>query len=141
MPSVGGVITVYDNQEETHRCKDNAYSANKTVHAIEASEGDTQRTKAITFDVVDINYPYNAIFGRNTLVKFVTVIHQSYLCMKLPLAGGVVTVFGNQEEARRCGDNASSANKTVHAIETPKEDNSEDTQSGQNQKGCHQQST
>ena len=87
-------------------------------------EGDTQRTKAITFDVVDINYPYNAIFGRNTLVKFVTVIHQSYLCMKLPLAGGVVTVFGNQEEERRYEDNASSANKTVHAIETPKEDNS-----------------
>jgi len=27
-------------------------------------EGATQRTKAITFDVVDINYPYNAIFGR-----------------------------------------------------------------------------
>ena len=29
-------------------------------------EGATQRTEAITFDVVDINYPYNAIFGRNS---------------------------------------------------------------------------
>jgi len=38
-------------------------------------EGSTQRTKAITFDVVDINYPYNAIFGCNTLVKFAAVIH------------------------------------------------------------------
>ena len=28
-------------------------------------EGATQRTEAITFDVVDINYPYNAIFGRH----------------------------------------------------------------------------
>ena len=34
-------------------------------------EGATQRTEA----VVDINYPYNAIFGRNTLVKFAAVIH------------------------------------------------------------------
>ena len=85
-------------------------------------EGATQRTDAITFDVVDINYTYNAIFGSNTLVKFAVVIHQPYLCMKLPSAGGVVTVFGNQEEARRCEDNASSANKTVHAIETPEED-------------------
>ena len=58
-------------------------------------EGATQRTKAITFDVVDINYPYNAIFGCNTLVKFTAVIHQSYLCMKLPSAGGIITVFGN----------------------------------------------
>ena len=39
--------------------------------------------------------------------------------MKLPTAGGVVTVFGNQEEARRCEDNASLVNKNVHAIETP----------------------
>jgi hypothetical protein len=38
-------------------------------------EGAAQRTKAITFDVVDINYHYNAIFDRNTLVKFAVVIH------------------------------------------------------------------
>ena len=73
--------------------------------------------------MVDINYPYNAIFDRNTLVKFAAVIHQSYLCMKLPSAGGVITVFGNQEEARRCEDNASTANKNVHVIETLDEDN------------------
>ena len=36
---------------------------------------------------------------------------------------------------RRCKDNASSANKTVHAIETPEEDTSEDTQSSQKPKG------
>ena len=50
--------------------------------------------------MVDINYPYNAIFGRNTLVKFAAVIHQSYLSMTLPSAGGVITVFGNQEDAK-----------------------------------------
>ena len=58
-------------------------------------EGATQRTEAITFGLVDINYPYNAIFAHNTLVKFAAVIHQSYLYMKLPSAGGVATVFGN----------------------------------------------
>jgi len=89
--------------------------------------------------VVDINYPYNAIFGRNTLVNFAAVIHQPYLCMKMPSAGGVVTVFGNQEEAQRCEDNASSANKNVHTIETPEEDTeastSEDPQSTQRSEG------
>jgi len=86
-------------------------------------EGAGQRTEAITFDVVDINYPYNAIFGRNTLVRFAAVIHQSYLCMKLPTAGGIITVFGNQEEARRCEDNASTSDKNVHVIEAPNEVN------------------
>ena len=71
---------------------------------------------------MDINYPYNAIFDRNTLVKFAAVIHQPYLCMKIPSTGGVVTIYGNQEEARRCEDNAYSANKTVHAIEASEED-------------------
>ena len=39
------------------------------------SVGNTQRTEAITFNVVDINYPYNAIFGHNTIIKFAAVIH------------------------------------------------------------------
>jgi hypothetical protein len=85
-------------------------------------EGAAQRTESITFNVIDMNYPYNAIFGHNTLVKFAAVIHQSYLCMKLPSAGGIIIVFGNQEEARRCEDNASIRNKNVHVIETQDED-------------------
>ena len=86
------------------------------------SAKEQHKTEAITFDVVDINYPYNTIFGRNTLVKFAAVIHQSYLCMKLPSAGGIIIVFGNQEVARRCEENASIGNKNVHVIETPNED-------------------
>ena len=42
--------------------------------------------------------------------------------MKLPSTGGVITVFDNQEEARRCEDNTSTANKNVHVSETPDED-------------------
>jgi len=47
--------------------------------------------------------------------------------MKLPTAGGVITVFGDQEEARKCKDNTSYANKNVHAFEAPE---SEDTEGG-----------
>lgn len=38
-------------------------------------QGATMRTKIVTFDVVDLQYPYNAILGRNTINKFVVVIH------------------------------------------------------------------
>jgi hypothetical protein len=76
----------------------------------------TMRTEVIIFDVVDFVYPYNAIFGRNTINKFVTVIHQGYLLMKIPTAVGVISVYGSQEEARRAERNTSVHNKKVHVI-------------------------
>jgi hypothetical protein len=62
-------------------------------------------------------YPYNAIFGRNTINKFATVIHQGYLLMKIPTAGGVISVYGSQEEARRVERNTSVHNRQVHVID------------------------
>jgi hypothetical protein len=40
------------------------------------SQDATMRTELIIFDVVDFVYPYNAIFGHNTINKFAIVIHQ-----------------------------------------------------------------
>jgi hypothetical protein len=48
---------------------------------------------------MDIQYPHNAIFRRNIINKFVAAIHRLYLRMKIPTAGGVLSVFGSQEEA------------------------------------------
>jgi ribosomal protein L32E len=76
----------------------------------------TMRTEVITFDVVDFVYPYNAIFGRNTINKFAAVIHQGYLLMKIPTATGVISVYGSQEEARRVECNTSVHNRQVHVI-------------------------
>jgi hypothetical protein len=74
------------------------------------------RTEIITFDVVDFVYPYNAIFGLNTINKFAAVIHQGYLLMKIPMAAGVISVYGSQEEARRAECNTSVHNRQVHVI-------------------------
>jgi hypothetical protein len=79
-------------------------------------QGATMRTEAITFDVVDFVYPYNAIFGRNTINKFAAVIHQGYLMMKIPTAAGMISVYGSQEEARRAERNTSVHNRQVHVI-------------------------
>ena len=38
--------------------------------------------------------------------------------MKLPTVGGVITIFGNQEEACRCKANTAYATKNVHTIDT-----------------------
>jgi hypothetical protein len=58
------------------------------------------RTKYITFDVVDLYYPHNGIFGRGFANKFNAAIHMGYLCMKIPALHGVITVHGSQKEAR-----------------------------------------
>jgi hypothetical protein len=54
------------------------------------------RTEYITFDVVDMPYPYNAIFGRGLLYTFIVALHSAYLCLKVPATFGVITIFGNK---------------------------------------------
>jgi hypothetical protein len=61
---------------------------------------DNARTETLTFDVVDMYHPYLAIFGRGFMNKFDVVIRQQFLCMKIPAPKGVITVFGDQQEAR-----------------------------------------
>ena len=58
--------------------------------SLAVSFGDTAnaRIEHITFDVVEMPYPYRAILGRGTINKFEAIIHQLYLCMKIPAPVG-----------------------------------------------------
>jgi hypothetical protein len=58
------------------------------------------RTEYLSFDVVEMYYPYNGILGRGFLNKFEAVIHQAYLCMKIPTTLGVITIWGHQNDGR-----------------------------------------
>jgi hypothetical protein len=58
------------------------------------------RTKYITFDVVDMSYPYNAIFERGLLNTFKAALHSLYLYLKIPATMRVILVHGNQKDAR-----------------------------------------
>ena len=55
----------------------------------------------ITFNIVNMDYPYTAIFGRGVLSKFEIMIKQSYLCMKMPSPFGIIMVHGDQAASRR----------------------------------------
>lgn len=63
------------------------------------------RTEVITFDIVNIQYLYNAIFERTIISKFAAAIQQPYLCMKIPTSRGVLSIFGNQEAVQSCEEN------------------------------------
>jgi hypothetical protein len=57
-------------------------------------------TEYITFDVVDMPYPYNTIFGRGLLNTFEAALHLAYLCLKVPATFRVISIFYSQQEAK-----------------------------------------
>jgi hypothetical protein len=75
------------------------------------------RTEYITFDVIDMYYPYNAIFGRGTINTFEVITQGAYLCMKMPAPLGVITLFGDQREARNIELGCTTGQRNVHTLE------------------------
>jgi hypothetical protein len=59
------------------------------------------RTEQVVFDIVDMEYPYNAIIGRGTLNALEAILHPAYLCMKIPSEQGSIAVHESQEAVRR----------------------------------------
>jgi hypothetical protein len=74
------------------------------------------RTEHVIFDIVDMEYPYNAIIGRGTLNAFEAILHPAYLCMKIPSEQGPIVVHGSQEAARRAKGSWTDT-KTIHNID------------------------
>jgi hypothetical protein len=70
----------------------------------------------ITFDVVDMLYPYNAIFRWGLLNTFKTALHSGYLYLKVPATFGIITVFGYQKEARSIERGFTPGHKNVHFL-------------------------
>jgi hypothetical protein len=58
------------------------------------------RTECITFDVVNMHYPYNAIFRRVLLNTFEASVHSGYLYLKIPATFRVISIFSSQKDAR-----------------------------------------
>jgi hypothetical protein len=74
------------------------------------------RTEQVVFDIVDMEYPYNAIIGRGTLNAFEAILHTTYLCMKIPSGQGPIDVHGSQEAAKRA-EGSWTYSKAIHNID------------------------
>jgi hypothetical protein len=62
-----------------------------------------------------MEYPYNAIIVRGTLNAFETILHPTYLCMKILSDQGPIAVHGSQEAAKRAKGNWTDL-KAIHNI-------------------------
>jgi hypothetical protein len=74
------------------------------------------RTEHVVFNIVDMEYPYNAIIGRGTLNAFDAILHPANLCMKIPSEQGPIAVNGSQEAARKAEGNWIDS-KAIHNID------------------------
>ena len=79
----------------------------------------------MTFDVVDLCYPYNAIFGRGFANKFNAAIHMGYLCMKMPALHRIITVHCSQKEARNIERAIYKSQRNINSVEAAKTSSSE----------------
>jgi hypothetical protein len=79
------------------------------------------RSEHVTFDIVDMVYPYNAIMGRGSINKFEAAIHGLYLYMKIPGPQGVIAVYGNQQTARNIERDFVPGQRNVHCLTTQSE--------------------
>jgi hypothetical protein len=79
------------------------------------------RSEQVTFDIVDMVYPYNAIMGRGSINKFEAAIHGLYLCMKISGPQGVISVYGNQQTARNIERDFVPGQRNVHCLTTQRE--------------------
>jgi hypothetical protein len=75
------------------------------------------RSEQVTFDIVDMVYPYNAIMGR-AINKFEVAIHGLYLCMKISGPQGMITAYGNQQIARNIERDFVPGQWNVHCLTT-----------------------
>jgi hypothetical protein len=71
------------------------------THPVSVGTPKNPCTEYITFDVANMTYPYNTIFGRSLLNTFEAALQSAYLCLKIPTTFGVITIFGSQQETLR----------------------------------------
>jgi hypothetical protein len=88
----------------------------KTTMPVTFSFVHNTRAEHVVFDIVDMEYPYNAIIGRGTLNAFEAILHPAYLCMKIPSEQGPIVVHGSQEAARKAEGNWTHS-KAIHNID------------------------
>jgi hypothetical protein len=74
------------------------------------------RTEQVVFDIVNMEYPYNAIIGRGTLNAFEAMLHPAYLCMKIPSNHGPISIHGSQEATKR-DEGSWTDSKAIHNID------------------------
>jgi hypothetical protein len=93
------------------------------IITLPVSFGTTQNpiTEYITFNVIDMHYPYNAIFGRGLPNAFEAALQSSYFYLKVPATIRVISVFGSQKDTKSIEQGFMSGDKKFHILRVESE--------------------
>jgi hypothetical protein len=93
------------------------HALGKVVLPVSFGTVQNARTEYLSFDMVEMYYPYNDILSRGFLNKFEAVIHQAYLCLKIPATLGVITIWGHQNDGRNLERGRALGQRNVHTLD------------------------
>jgi hypothetical protein len=93
------------------------HALGKVVLLVSFGTVQNARTEYLSFNVVEMYYPYNGILGRGFLNKFEAIIYQAYLCVKIPTTQGVITIWGHQNDGRNLERGRTPGQRNVHALD------------------------
>jgi hypothetical protein len=85
------------------------------------------RIEYVTFDVVDMHYPYNAIFSRCLLNTFEVALHSAYLCLKVLALLGVISIHSSQKDARNTEHGFTPGHRNVNCLQEEEAKEQQDT--------------
>jgi hypothetical protein len=74
-----------------------------------------------------MHYLYNTIFGRGLLNTFEAALPSAYLCLKVPAALGVISIHGNQKDARNIEQGFAPGHINVNCLQDEKTESYNDT--------------
>jgi hypothetical protein len=90
------------------------------------------RIKYITFDAVDMNYPYNFI-SRGLLSTFEAALHSLYLYLKVPATLGVISIHDSQKDAKNIEQGFALGHRIVNCLKDEKVENGNDDAKSKNE--------
>jgi hypothetical protein len=93
------------------------HALGKVVLSVSFGTVQNARTEYLSFDVVEMYYPYKDILARGFLNKFEVVIHQAYLCVKILATQGVITIWGHQNDDRNLERGHTLGQRNVHTLD------------------------
>jgi hypothetical protein len=69
---------------------------------VSCGSGEKKHRETLTFEVASFNIGYNCILERPFLLKFMAVIHTTYVTIKMPGPKGVITLKSDHRDAVAC---------------------------------------
>ncbi|XP_034601236.1 uncharacterized protein [Setaria viridis] len=79
-----------------------SYSIGRVFLTVTFGTQANYRKEYLTFDVVNFKTSTHAILGRPMLVRFMVILHHTYLILKMLAPNGVLSIYDDIEMSYKC---------------------------------------